>query len=225
MHSLIYDPKENEYTILNENKYGNKPFIRKILTIRNLDDLEKECIDTELEILENIKNNSDNNLIKIYDLKKPTAEEDGYVDMEIYSVFVDYSIEYEEDMIIEKNEDLYDINKEIKIYIYRIQDDIQKCLTSLHKIGIVYINLDITNIVYSYEDSCWKLIDFANSGILNQTISQTTQQIIFTDDWKVAPNTVSRMYSHVHEEDINKLRYDTKAFEIFALQLKQFINQ
>lgn len=331
MHSLLYDPEENEYTILNENKYGDKCFVRKILRIKNLHEWEQNAVNIEIKILESIKNTTDNALIKIYELKKPTDEKDGYVDMELYSTFLDYSIredeyidlndivynkhiigdsfngtndkvldvyeklhagtlnieelpnitvlkrdnkelgtnyitlnnkllwlhknmrqennfpdkvkvytrnlrkgeneiyknldinsvtisEKEDDvMIIERNEDLYDINKEIEEHIHRIEDDIKKCLIGLHKIGIVYINLNTANIVYSYEDSCWKLINFTCCGILNQ------RELLNTNDWKVAPDITSNMYSHVHEEDINKLMYDTKAFEIFALQLKQFI--
>jgi len=99
MKSLCYYDHKNAYRVLDEYKFGNIPFIRHILTVKNLTSMEKNELKTGMEILENIKNSSDDRLITIYEFKKPTEQEDGYVDMEMHITLTNTYIE--EEMLID----------------------------------------------------------------------------------------------------------------------------
>ena len=134
--------------------------------------------------------------MKIYEIKLPTAEYDGYIDSELLEPL--------------QNENNRFINNNIE-HINRLNEDLTNGLLHLHNNWIVYIDLHTGNVGWSEDCKCWKIFDFNMSGIVNEN----------TNEWCHEPSR--GIYYNAMIEQSNKFDYDNIALNLFEREKNRLL--
>ncbi len=190
MTSRVFDPSTGVTNNLNELKNG-KPFMRKILK-----NISSQMQTVEIKISQILLNNSHKNIVKIYEIKLPTDDCDGYIDSELLE-----PLQNENDRFIKNNIE----------HIDRLEEDLTNGLLHLHNNWIVYIDLHTGNVGWSKECKCWKIFDFNMSGIVKEN----------TNEWSHEPS--KGIYYNAMLDQSYIFEYDNIALALFEREKNRLL--
>ena len=190
MTSRVFDPTTGLTNDLDELRDG-KPFMRKIL--KNIP-CPMQAI--EIKISQTLLNNPHKNIVKIYEVKQPTIDCDGYIDSELLEPLLDENGRFTKSNIE---------------HIDRLQEDLTDGLIHLHNNWIVYIDLHTGNVGWSKYYDCWKIFDFNMSGIVKEN----------TNEWSHEPSR--GIYYNAMLEQSYIFEYDNIALALFEREKNRLL--